>query len=284
MLRFKPLVTYIIKTSKHKYIKMKKLTLLGILFTSALMISSCRKNDDETTDLETQSATDSYLMDANINDAIKEVDWAANQNNLGKSGPTITIDSASSPRVMIINYGAGTLCADGKLRAGKIRVTYTGKYRETGTVITIAPDSFYQNGNKLEGTKTITNMGRNTRNNLHYTIEINNAKLTTVDGKARTWTSTRNREWIGGENTKVFDDDVYQITGTANGINANNLAYTVNILQPLQIDFSCQYRITAGVVEIKPQNKLTRTINYGSGICDNNYTVKIGNRSIVIYR
>lgn len=280
------MVTYLIKTRKHKLTTMKNLTLtsISLLLAVALVTASCRKNDDEANDLETQSSTDSYLMDANINDAIKEVDWAANENNLGKSGPTITIDSASSPRVMIINYGAGTLCADGKLRAGKIRVTYTGKYRETGTVITITPDSFYQNGNKLEGVKTITNNGRKANGHLYYTIEVSNAKLTTVDGKVRTWTSTRNREWIEGEGTKAFNDDVYQITGTANGVSANNVSFTVNILQPLQIDFSCQYRITAGEVEIKPQNKLTRTINYGSGTCDNNYTVKIGNRSIVVYR
>ena len=205
---------------------MKNLTLtsISLLLAVALVTTSCRKNDDEANDLETQSSTDSYLMDANINDAIKEVDWAANENNLGKSGPTITIDSTSSPKVMIINYGAGTLCADGKLRAGKIRVTYTGKYRETGTVITITPDSFYQNGNKLEGIKTITNNGRKANGHLYYTIEVSNAKLTTVDGKVRTWTSTRNREWIEGEGTKAFNDDVYQITGTANGVSANNVS------------------------------------------------------------
>lgn len=280
----KPLVTYIIKSRKQKYTTMKKLALIGIFFTAVLMLTSCRKNDDESTDLETQSATDSYLMDANINDAIKEVDWAASENSLGKAGPTVTFDTTTSPKQMLINYGNGTLCADGKLRAGKLRITFTGRYRDAGTVITITPDSFYQNFNKLEGTKTITNNGRNSRNNLYYTIEVNNAKLTTVDGKIRTWTSTRNREWIGGENTKAFNDDVYQITGIANGVSSNNVAFTVNILQPLQIDFSCQYRVTAGEVEIKPAAKLKRTINYGSGSCDNNYTVTIGKRTFTVYR
>jgi hypothetical protein len=263
---------------------MKKLTVLGIFLTAALMLSSCRKNDDETTDLETQSATDSYLMDANINDAIKEVDWAANENSLGKAGPTVTVDTISSPKRMVIDYGSGTLCVDGKLRAGRLLVGFTGRYRDAGTVITIIPDSFYQNGNKLEGFKTITNNGRNSRNNLNYTIEVKNAKLTTVDGKTRTWTSTRNREWIGGENTKAFNDDVYQITGTAYGTSSNRVNFAVDILQPLQVDFSCQYRITAGEVEVKPIYKLTRTINYGSGTCDNNYTVKIGNRTFTVYR
>ena len=278
--------TYIIKTRKHKLTIMKNLTLTSISFllAVALVTTSCRKNDDDANDLETQSSTDSYLMDANINDAIKEVDWAASENSLGKAGPTVTFDTISSPKRMVIDYGNGTLCVDGKLRAGRLLVSFTGRYREAGTVITIAPDSFYQNGNKLEGIKTITNNGRNSRNNLNYTIEVNNAKLTTVDGKVRSWTSTRNREWIGGENTKIFNDDVYQITGTANGVSANNVSFTVNILQPLQIDFSCQYRITAGEVEIKPQNKLTRTINYGSDTCVNNYTVKIGNRNFTVYR
>lgn len=223
-------------------------------------------------------------MDANINDAIKEVDWAASENNLGQARPTVIFDTTASPKQMTINYGSGTLCVDGKLRAGKLRVNFTGRYRDAGTVITITPDSFYQNGNKLEGTKTITNNGRNSSNNLFYTIEVNNARLSTIDDKIRTLTSTRNREWISKENTKAFNDDVYQITGTANGVSAYNVAFTVNILQPLQIDFSCQYRITAGEVEIKPTNKLNRTINYGSGSCDNNYTVTIGKRTFTVYR
>ncbi len=262
---------------------MKNLT-LACLTLMLLIATSCRKNDDESSDLDTQSAKDSYLMDANINDVIKEVDWAATENNLGKAGPTIIIDTTVMPRTMLVNYGKGTLCIDGKIRAGKIMVTFTGRYREAGTIITIIPDSFYQNGNKLEGSKTVTNNGRNSNGNYNYTININNAKLTTIDNKVRTHSSNRNREWIAGENTRTVLDDGYRITGNATGINANNLTYTVNIIQPLIINFSCDYRITAGLLEIVPLNKLKRTINYGTGTCDNFFEVTIGKKTFKVYK
>lgn len=265
---------------------MRKSHLLSafMLFTLALTVVSCRKDKDEDLDIETQSASDNYSAESNINDVLKQVDDAATNSNLGKAGPVITIDSSSSPKKMIINYGTGTLCNDGKTRAGKIVVTWTGRYREIGTVVTITPDSFYQNGNKVEGTKTVENKGRNGNNNLYFTVTVTNAKITAVDGSIRTWNATRNREWISGEQTASILDDVYLITGTATGVNSNQRSYTSTITQALRVDFSCRYRITSGVVEVVPQGKLTRTVNYGSGTCDNSFTVTIGSKSYTVYR
>ena len=265
---------------------MKKITYLAaIAFTGlALSFASCKKDSTDSIDVETQSSSDNYLADHQINDELKQVDDAAANNNLGKAGPTVTIDSASTPKVMTIDYGTGTICNDGKLRSGKLIVTWTGRYREVGTVITITTDNFYQNGNQIEGTKTITNNGRNTNGNLTYSISVSGSKIRTVDGKTRTWNSTRTREWIAGENTLTPTDDIYLITGTANGINANGLSYTANITQALRFDLSCQYRLTAGEIELTPQGKQVRIINYGNGGCDNSFTVKIGNKTITITR
>lgn len=265
---------------------MKKITFLAAiaLVGLALSFASCKKDSTDGIDLETQSSTDNYLADNQINDELKQVDEAAANNKLGKAGPTVIIDSTSTPRVMTIDYGTGTICNDGKQRSGKLIVTWTGRYRDVGTVITITTDNFFQNGNQIEGTKTITNQGRNTSGNLTYSISVSGSKIKTVDGKSRTWNSTRTREWIAGENTPTPTDDVYLITGTANGVNANGLSYTANITQALRFDLSCQYRLTAGEIELTPQGKQVRIINYGSGTCDNTYTVKVGNKLITITR
>lgn len=263
---------------------MKKLLLYSTLVTLVLGLSltSCKKNQDEELDIETESSADNYNVERNINDVFKQVDESANASNIGKTGPTVTVDSTSNPRVMTINYGAGTLCNDNKIRAGKIIVTWTGKYRAVGTVITITTDSFYQNGNKLEGTKTIENKGRSALGNLYYQVSVRNAKLTTVDGKTATWNADRTREWISGESTPAWNDDVYAITGSSSGVSRAGLSYTSTITQTLRVDFSCDYRLTAGEIEIKPTGKLTRTINYGNGGCDNSFTVKIGNRTFTV--
>lgn len=262
---------------------MKNITFVCLIILLSIT-TSCRKMDDESNDADTETAKDCYLMETNINDALNQVDLAASNNNLGKAGPTITFDTSVMPHTMVINYGEITLCNDGKTRAGKLLVTFTGRYRYAGTVITITPDSFYQNGNKLEGLKTITNNGRNTSGNLNYTISTSMSKLTTKDNKTSIHSSTRNREWIAGENTNAVSDDVYKITGNASGTNNKGLTYTADITAPLIIDFSCAYRITGGTLEIKPQNKLLRTVNYGTGACDNSFEVKIGKKSYTVYK
>lgn len=253
-----------------------------LLLSATLIVSGCKKDKDEDLDTETQSSSDNFLVESNVNDELKEVDAAATNSQLGKAGPVITIDSTSSPKKMTIDYGTSTLCADGKIRSGKINVTWTGRYRETGTVITIVPENFFQNGNKVEGTKTIENKGRNTAGNLYYTVTVTNAKVTKADAKVRTWNATRNREWIAGESTAAWNDDVYLLTGNASGVNANGLNYSSNITTALRVDLSCQYRITTGVVELIPQGKRTRTVDYGNGVCDNTITVTIGNKSYTI--
>ncbi len=262
--------------------KALKISTLITLFIFGVAFQSCKRDRDEDLDIETQTSNDNYQVEGNVNDVLKEVDAAAVSANLGKTGPTITIDSSSSPRKMTINYGTSTLCADGKIRSGKLIVTWTGRYREMGTIITITTDSFYQNGNKLEGTKTVKNEGRNGAGNLYYTVTVANAKLTTVAGNVSTWNATRNREWISGENTPAWNDDVYLITGSASGIASNQVSYTATIKTALKVDLGCQYRLTAGELEIKPSGKVTRTVNYGNGACDNTITVQIGNRTFTI--
>jgi hypothetical protein len=252
------------------------------LIGSLIALSACKKDKDEDLDTETQSSSDNFFVEGQVNDEIKEVDEAATNSKLGKNGPVITIDSTTTPRKMTIDYGTGTVCNDGKTRSGKINVTWTGRYRETGTVITISPENFVQNGNKIEGTKTIENKGRNTAGNLYYTISVINARITKADGRERTWNATRNREWISGEGTATWNDDVYLLTGNASGVNANGLNYSVNITSALRLDLGCEHRITAGVLELIPQGKRTRTVNYGNGDCDNTITVTIGNKTYTI--
>lgn len=259
--------------------------IMGLSMAVAILtFGACKKENDQLADVDTQSAADNYMAEQHFNDELKQVDDAATNSNLGKTGPTITIDSSASPRVMTIDYGTGMVCADGKTRSGKILVSWTGRYRETGTQITITTDNFYQNGNKLEGTKQVINRGRNTQGNLNFDVTVNNGKVTTVDGKVRTWNAVRNREWIAGENTLTPLDDKYRITGSASGTNANGLSYSANIIQALVFDLSCQYRLTQGEVELLPQGKLKRTINYGNGACDGTFSVKIGNKTITVTR
>ena len=83
-----------------------------------------------------------------------------------------------------------------------------------------------------------------------------------------------------GANTPAVAEDIYNITGSASGTDANGNAFSVAITKALTIDFSCQYHLTAGTIQITPTGKATRVIDYGNGACDDDATLTIGNRTI----
>ncbi|MCX6186143.1 MAG: hypothetical protein NTU43_03980 [Bacteroidetes bacterium] len=236
---------------------MKKLVQLSIIAVLALSLSvtGCKKKSTEEIDTDTQTSQNQNTLENDFDQVATQVDNASNSNGLKKTGITIIIDTTNSIRKMTIDYGTGTLCDDGKMRSGKILVTWTGKFRDQGTTKTIAFENFIQNGNIVDNT----------------TIE---------------WQSTRTRTWIAGESTlNIWNDDKYQITGSTTGVNKKGINYTCTITTPLVVDLSCnKRRITAGVIEMHPDGKLTRTINYGNGECDGTVTVTIGNRTYTITR
>ena len=90
----------------------------------------------------------------------------------------ITHDTTSNPNVLTVDYGTSNCdCNDGKTRRGKIITTYTGAYLAPGTVITHTTDNYYVNDIKIEGTKTVTNMGLNNNNQPYFNVQIDVKQL-----------------------------------------------------------------------------------------------------------
>ncbi len=267
---------------KAKNAKILVLAIFSFLLVFVI-VSSCNKNTDTTT--EESVASDDATAEANFSDESKIVDISAYENGLMKTNgtcPAVTIDTASTPHSMTLDFGTtNCLGVDGKYRRGSIIITWTGRYRQTGTVITHTFNNFYQNDNKIEGTKTVTNMGLNNAGHLYFNVIITNAKITKTTGKIITWNSTRTREWIQGANTPTVLDDIYNITGSGSGTDGNNNAYTMLITKAINVDFGCQYHITSGTIEITPTGKLTRTIDYGNGNCDDQGTLTVGKQTVV---
>ncbi|MDP1727403.1 MAG: hypothetical protein Q8M15_11520 [Bacteroidota bacterium] len=260
--------------------QLMKLSLV-VMLAIGLSLTSCKKNDKE--DMELTSAEDQSQGESNYDQVFKEVDDAASETGLKKGGfPIILIDTNNSIRTMTINYGPSNyLCKDGNYRRGIINVTWTGKYRAAGTVITIGFTEFYQNDNHIEGSKTITNNGRNALNQMKFTIIVN-GKVTTVTNETHIWNSNRTRTWISGESTPIWNDDVYEISGTTSGTNRKGISYSAVTTVPIKADLSCQYRFVSGVIELTPEGKAKRIIDFGTGKCDNQVTVTINGKSHII--
>jgi hypothetical protein len=266
---------------------MKKV-FLSLIFGTALTVflfQACRKESKGVLDMDTVSAEDNSTAESMFNDVFALMDEAATEQPGIRSGgyrascATVTADTASSPRVLTLDFGSGCTGNDGRTRSGKIIITFTGRYRDAGTVISHTFDNFYINGNKVEGTKTVTNMGLNAEGNLVYKIEVKGAKITTDQG-VLTWESTREREWTAGSNTPSILDDEYDITGTASGVNRKGSAYTIKIddTAPVHVKVGCRW-IVSGKVDIMPEGKSTRTVDYGFGTCDSQATVTINGQT-----
>ncbi|PLW92553.1 MAG: hypothetical protein C0592_10205 [Marinilabiliales bacterium] len=247
---------------------------------------SCTRDRDED-DFSLRSATDNATAENMFDDMFKQAadglvyaeDSASGRSQLypysgGCATVTITpFDLVTFPKTITIDFGTtNCLGNDGRYRRGIIEVVTTGWYRDSGTVITITPISYFVDDNQVTGYKTVTNMGHNQAGNLNYDIEIDGTVITS-EGTI-THISSRNREWIEGEST-VFNpwDDKYLITGDAHGTNVEGEPYTMTILTALQVQFGCRW-IQAGTLQME-SGGYTIMVDYGNGDCDASAVVTI---------
>jgi hypothetical protein len=187
----------------------------------------------------------------------------------------ITIDTIGTVKTVTVDYGTSNCdCNDGKTRRGKIITTFTGFYHAQGTIITHTPVDYYVNDIKIDGTKTVENMGLNASGKPYFNVQINGI-ATLTSGETLTYTSTRVRTWTDGYNTLLnrFDDE-YDITGSAVGVFSSGGGYTTNITSPVHIKVGCGFPVS-GTLEITPQSNPVRVLDYGSGTCDGTFTVTV---------
>ena len=286
------------KQIKNNTMKTNKITIglavVAIAFTS--IISSCRKKTEDEKDKDTSSAKDQALASSAVNDLTNISDEAGRSLNIssfkvdGTSAvlstcASLTFDTLLSAKTITVNFGTtNCLCNDGRYRRGMITLAFTGRYRDSLTTITVTPLNYYVNDNQLLGTKTIKNKGHNAAHHLVYEI---NANMSVVKGDGSgiiTWSSIRQREWISGESTLTWNDDIYSITGGATGAAAGGGTFSTLITTPLirNMALGCRRHFTSGVVEHAPTGKATRYIDYGSGACDDIATVTIDGVSYTI--
>jgi PBP1b-binding outer membrane lipoprotein LpoB len=255
-----------------------------VLGVSGMLVVGCKKNNTNDIDADVRPAEDQSMADIAFTDVQQIADEAATTGSLssfrepgGISGvcATITRDTISTPRRVTIDFGAANcLCTDGKNRRGKVIVSYTGRYKDAGTVINIGFDNYFVNDNQVTGTKTVTNQGRNASGNLVWAINVNGQVILANNGGTISWTSQRSREMVAGENTPAWSDDVYRISGNGSITSSNGKSCTFNITTPLRKEIGCKWFVS-GIVDITPGGKATRTLNFGTSGCDNQATVTI---------
>ena len=273
---------------------MKKMSLvLALMIGTIFLISSCKKNT--TTENDFSATKDDAFAEATFDNVTSIGDEAYTLSTSGtykstegriflSDCATVTIDTTGFPRVMTIDFGdTNCLGNDGRYRRGKIIISFTGRYWHPGTIITTTFDDYYVNDNQVEGSKVVTNNGFNDSGNMNWDIAVNGI-ITLADGEGTiSWNSQRNREWIEGISTPFNRwDDIYLITGQATGERANGLHWTRHITNPLRVELACRF-IVSGTMEITPEGRPVRILDFGDGSCDNEATVTVNGNTYTIH-
>jgi len=273
---------------------MRRISSLVLVCALCIGVSSCEKfkENRKTTTIEDMSRT-SAMFDELFKSAAS-VFGGRDLESSSRSGFTFSLGNCAEiyvssfdsvyPKKVIIDYG-DTVCTgtDGRQRTGRIIIEATGRYRDKGTVLTITPDNYEVDGYLVEGKKVVENVGENDLGNMMFKISVTNGKVARTDGSwESTWESERLRTWTKGASTiLVVSDDEYVISGTANGVNSAGRSYEVEITKDIHAKLDCRY-VVEGIIEVRPDELKTRTIDYGNGVCDNKATFEVGNRSSTI--
>lgn len=269
---------------------------LATFLCASLLFTSCKKDKK---DNDTSSAGENSMAEACYNDVINIADEAGrtgtlsnyrlgeNQDGLLSACATVTFDSTNSTDQDTIHIDFGSvncLCNDSRNRRGEIIVYYQGQYRDSASIHTITFNNYFVNDNQILGTKTVTNLGHNSLGHLVYDITVVGQIVLANSAGVINWNSQKQREWVQGESTLIWNDDIYSITGTAAGVGANGQSFTVNITSPLirNMAFGCRRHFVQGVFVITPDNLPARTLDFGTGTCDDIATVTINNHIYTI--
>jgi hypothetical protein len=283
----------------------KKLTLASI-FLAIIAFSACQKSNISSLTTETTLATDNARMDNesdNIGAIVNAVAFTNGMSNLGAKleGPgggifgnitlpacaTVVVDTVSATKSITIDFGSTPcLCDqwDGLYRQGVIQATWTGGFKDPGTVISVATTNFYRGVavdqmDKYDIHKTVTNMGPNNAAHLEY-HQVATINITFSTGETSSWNIDKTKEWVEGESTSDMSDDVFSITGGGSGTNRNGVAVTELITTPIT-KTACQWYVS-GVAEITRGNLPTITLDYGNGSCDNSATLSVNGQTKTI--
>ena len=262
-----------------------------ILAVSVVTFAGCKRDTTSNNTSPALSSADDnggYASDAakaeqNSNDVISIADAAAATSNANLRttkntiGGCAVVTNDTAAGVLTINFGTtGCTCLDLKVRKGEIIVTYTGRYKDSGSVHTISYSNYFVNGNQIMGSKTVTNMGTNDSAQVYYNVVVNDSMNMGGDSII-TWAGTRTRTWLVGYNTSDRSDDKYAITGTTTLTRANGHVFTFDITSRLVVANDCPF-IEAGTVDISSTTFVSspHILDYGSGSCDAAAQLTIG--------
>jgi hypothetical protein len=259
---------------------------MALIATTALLFTSCKKENSNTKDVNeaefTQQSDDQARFTAESDEISDDIN-AAIESSPALQGrgtrvtalcnATISIDSISNPRTVTITYN-GLNCAGTRSRTGTVVASMPAgvKWKDAGAVLTVTITNLkitrVSDGKyiTLNGTKTITNVtgGRlidlPAMGTIIHTVSSSNMSLKfDTSSMIRNWNIAKKRtfSFTGTPGTT----GAITITTTGNhtiggnnkvvewGTNRFGNAFITSIEHPLTVRSNCNFRLTSGQVK-----------------------------------
>ena len=266
----------------------------GIFFTSCTKDESGDSNVVEIENYEVEDEVNAETFAEDLENAIDdELDFAdvffnseidktgdskgptRTDANQGCATRTATAERGTWPNTVTITLSEGCTGRHGQNVSGEIVVTLSDDPRNEGATKTVTLNDFSIGENVINGTRTVTNMGRddNQRRQLTRTENITITRGDFSIKRRSTITTTR----MTGDDTESRDDDSIERTGTVEGTNSRGQDYSTTITTAIVRKGNCRWPVS-GVREITRGDRKI-TLDYGDGTCDNKVTATIGDRS-----
>jgi hypothetical protein len=205
------------------------------------------------------------------------------QKLIGPKGATVTVVNEGNPfpKVITIDYGTeGITGKRGNVFRGKIIVRVTNRMDVTGSSRNYSFDNFSVNENKVKGWKTVTYIGANPTKK--WTVAVSDTIVKASDSRIIISNSTRIRTRISDNDTpNLYYDDKYSIEGSATGINAKGVTYTMTITKALVTDGVWPVFVE-GTMLLETEKRSVVT-DYGDGTRDMKATVTVNGVTKTIY-
>jgi hypothetical protein len=271
----------------------------SITFCLLFIGNSCQKSSTPV-DSNTATAQDHIMVETHIDDIVTlglEASYGSLPTYMSTTCTQVSFNNSNPADndTMYIDFNKpGIICSgvanlDGRYRTGILQYIYKGgfQYRDSANVINVSwafASAYIVDGNGINfNSFTIQNMGHITNGNLTYDITANVTVNKSGGGNIQC-TSTKTKVLIAGEQPSGLPIDwthtQMAVFGTATGTSADGVSYTASITQAnwLVRNFNCtSYRkcFVAGIEDFTPNNKPTRSINFGTGACDNQAVISI---------
>ena len=259
----------------------------NILIVIALIISfvSCKDENvvHSVNQQNLQSSHDYLLFEKTLFDIEREIEHALIATGTTKNLPMyISLNADSTDQdTLIINFGEENYLHLGHLKRGEIISIYNKFIYNSNSQITTTFNNFYINNNLIEGKMYLENNGSNQNGFPEFSLTVDSMSMYTNNGSIDISNGNYIKQLVSGYNTQYqYLDNIYKLTGNAQGNSSNNNNFSLEISDSLNMNLSCfessSCIITEGISKLIPDGYEERIINYGNNSCDCDINAVIG--------